>query len=108
MSTSDLVLEELQQRLWRGSELANEEFRKVEVGKEYDGVAMDLIYQVDSENEEIARRLEEVQMKACQVELEGVQEVSEELFLQTRTVGLQEVRKNLGDWVPSMKAEVDN
>ena len=79
------MVEELQQRLWRGSELANEEFRKVEVGKEYDGVAMDLIYQV--ENEEIARRLEEVQMKACQVELEGVQEVSEELFLQTRTVG---------------------
>ena len=107
-AVKDLVVEELQQRLWRGSELANEEFRKVEVGKEYDGVAMDLIYQVDSENEEIARRLEEVQMRACQVELEGVQEVSEELFLQTRTVGLQEVRKNLEDWVPSMKAEVDN
>ena len=107
-AVKDLVVEELQQRLWRGSELANEELRKVEVGKEYDGVAMDLIYQVDSENEEIARRLEEVQMKACQVELEGVQEFSEELFLQTRTVGLQEVRKNLEDWVPSMKAEVDN
>ena len=50
----DLVVEELQQCLWRGSELANEEFRKVEVGKEYDGVAMDLMCQVDSE-----RRLRE-------------------------------------------------
>ena len=39
---------------------------------------------------------------------EQVMQAAEEVFLQTRMISLLEVKRNLSDWLPSMKGELEN
>ena len=69
-----------------------------------------MIYDLDQENLSIEQKLgaglascKRVATEAIQVANEG-----EEVFLQTRTVSLNEVRKSLPLWIPSLQTEIDN
>ena len=46
--------------------------------------------------------------RRLEAEASRVAEESEEIFLQTRTVSLQEVRKSLPLWIPPLRTEIDN
>ena len=52
--------------------------------------------------------LEDAYLKAVKEQEEQVMQAAEEVFLQTRMISLQEVKRNLSDWLPSMKGELEN
>ena len=92
---------EAESRLHRGCELANEEFRKIEKGLETADVS--LIAKMDKENRFLENEINEIRLKQVQVEETGG--VAQEQFLQTRTFGLQEVRRELHRWIKPMSEE---
>ena len=83
--------EELNLRLQRGVELANEEFKKL-----------------DEENRTLEARIKALRKEEDQKKEEECQQVAnEDAFLQTKTFSLQEVRRDPGPWIDSMKAELN-
>ena len=89
-------LRDLQHKLRRGCELSNEEIKRIDQGVDYDGVSMDVIYELDRENQAIQESLEELQVKVRRAEIAEAVEATEDLFLHTRNVSLQEeVRRNM-------------
>ena len=109
-SLSCLSISELQGRLHRGQEWANEEFSRLEVAKSGEEEAVALVYDLDRENEKIEGLVPDPSLACRKLEAEAsrVAEEAEELFLQTRTVSLQEVRKSLHLWIPPLRTEIDN
>ena len=57
-----------------------------------------LIRELDAENAEIRVTLEDAYLKAVKEQEEQVMQAAEEVFLQTRMISLQEVKRNLGDY----------
>lgn len=109
-SLSFLSPQELQDRLRRGQDWANEEFGRLEVARMGDGDPFGVVYDLDRENEKIEGLLPD-QGLACrrlEAEMTKVAEEEEGVFLQTRTVSLQEVRKSLPLWIPPLRTEIDN
>eukprot|EP00913_Durusdinium_trenchii_P001700 g1572.t1 len=100
---------EIQCRLMRGQAWANEEFKKLEsqVAEERD---ISVVADMDSENALMENFLTESEAVVKRLEAEAVTSAldEEETFLQTRTVGLNEVRKTLPLWIPPLKEEIDN
>ena len=95
-------MQALQRRLHQGDALANEEFKILEQDTE---MVVGLIREPDAENAEIRVTLEDAYLKAVKEQEEQVMQAAEEVFLQTRMISLQEVKRNLSDWLPSMKGE---
>lgn len=109
-SLSCLTAQELQARLHRGQDWANEEFSRVEVAKSGEEDAVAMVYDLDQENKKIEDLLPD-QTLACrklETEVSRAAEEAEEVFLQTRTVSLQEVRKTMPLWIPPLRTEIDN
>ena len=69
-----------------------------------------LIYDLDRENEAIEKLVPEYTISRRRLEAEASQVAEEEgeVFLQTRTISLQEVRKSLPLWIPPLQTEIDN
>ena len=67
-------------------------------------------YDLDSENGMIEQLVKESEARCMKLEAETLKVTAEEdeIFLQTKAVSLQEVRKSLPPWIPSLKTEVDN
>eukprot|EP00913_Durusdinium_trenchii_P016583 g15588.t1 len=109
-SLSCLSAEELQGRLHRGQAWANEEFSRFEAGLTREEEAIGLIYDLDDENQKIETLVPDswTACKKLETEAKQVAGEDEELFLQTRTISLQEVRKSLALWIPSLRTEIDN
>ena len=100
----------LQDRLLRGQAWANEEFSRLEADlQEGDGAAA-LIYDLDCENQMIETLAGGHGVACRKVEAQASQVAEEEgeVFLQTRTVSLQEVRRSLPLWIPPLQTEIDN
>ena len=109
-SLASVSLSELQDRLQRGHAWANEEFSRLETDlQEGDGVVA-LVYDLDCENQKIEELTydQEVSCRKMEAQASRVAEEEEEVFLQTRTVSLQEVRKSLHLWIPPLQTEIDN
>ena len=69
-----------------------------------------LVYDLDCENQKIEELTydQEVSCRKMEAQASRVAEEEEEVFLQTRTVSLQEVRKSLHLWIPPLQTEIDN
>ena len=105
--------EVIQQRLLRGQEYANEEFKNLENGlQDHDAPLVDMVnvvYQMDLENAEMESEVQQAKIRELKVLEEGMaNEAQQDQFLQTKTIALSEVRKNLKDWVPSMRSEIES
>lgn len=99
---------ELQQRLCRGQAWANREFQLIEANlQEY--AEAPTVLEMDEENEALENFLTESGAAVRRVESEGLADAEEEeVFLQTRTIGLGEVKKNLQLWIPPLRDEIGN
>ena len=105
--------EVIQQRLLRGQQYANEEFKNLENGlQNHDAPLVDMVnvvYQMDLENAEMESEVQQAKVRELKVLEEGIaNEAQQDQFLQTKTIALSEVRKNLKDWVPSMRSEIES
>ena len=100
---------EIQRRLTRGQAWANEEFKKLE-SQLAEEKNISIVADLDSENALMECFLQEAGAVVKRLEAEAVvSEVEgEETFLQTKTIGLNEVRKTLPLWIPPLKEEIDN
>ena len=100
---------EIQCRLLRGQTWANEEFKRLEAQMTDEG-SVELVANMDSENHLMERFLQESEAVVKRLEVESLvsEAEGEEIFLQTRTIGLNEVRKNLPLWIPPLKEEISN
>ena len=100
---------EAQRRLECGQAWANAEFRRLELNL-HEEVDVPMIDEMDTENAGLLDYIQEAQAKVKRLEMETIQAETEqaEVFLQTRTVGLNEVRKTLPLWVPPLKEEISN
>ena len=109
-SLSSLALWELQDRLRRGQEWANEEFARLESTHAGEKDSIAVVYDLDFENGMIEEMVKggEVGCKKLEGEASKVADQDEEIFLQTKTISLQEVRKTLPLWIPSLKTEIEN
>ena len=109
-SLSSVAVGELHDRLRRGQEWANEEFGRFESTQAGEESFVGLIYDLDSENGMIEQLVNGVEARCMKVEAETLKVTAEEdeIFLQTKTVSLQEVRKSLPLWIPSLQTEIDN
>ena len=109
-SLSSVAVLELHDRLRRGQEWANEEFGRFESTQAGEESSVGLIYDLDSENGMIEQLVNGVEARCMKVEAETLKVTAEEdeIFLQTKTVSLQEVRKSLPLWIPSLQTEIDN
>ena len=107
---SSLSVHDLQARLLRGQAWANEEFSRMETQVAEDGGFVAQIYDLDQENLKIESMVLAGSMSCKRLAAEAVQVAGEEeeVFLQTRTVSLNEVRRFLPLWIPSLKTEIDN
>ena len=108
-SLAKIGAQEIQERLWRGQEWANLEFKKLEVSPQEEG-SISMVAELDKENALMEAFLTEdgVGVKKMEVEEALSQVGEEETFLQTRTIGLNEVRKTLPLWIPPLKEEIGN
>eukprot|EP00913_Durusdinium_trenchii_P006758 g6353.t2 len=100
---------EIQRRLMRGQDWANEEFKKLESQLVDTGI-ISVVADMDSENARMEDFLNESEAVVKRLEVEAVvsEAESDETFLQTRTIALSEVRKTLPLWIPPLKEEIDN
>ena len=102
-------VDELQRRLVRGQMWANEEFMRLEsnVMEEKD---ISVVGDLDSENRFLEEVLSqsEVMVRKAEVSALNLENEEEEIFLQTRTISLNEVRRTLPLWVPPLKEEIQN
>ena len=107
---SSLSVEELQDRLRRGLEMANEEFSRLEANLSGEDGMVAHIYDLDCENEKIERTVQDLAVSCKRLEADALHVTGEdeEIFLQTRTISLNEVRKSLPLWIPSLRAEIEN
>ena len=98
----------LEERLQKGVDYANSEFHRLEVGTVQKEVVIGVIDSVDRENRRLEKEIGVIRGEEEVVRIKQLEAAAplEEEFLQTKTIGLQEVRKNLQAWVPSMIAEV--
>ena len=100
---------EIQRRLVRGQEWANQEFKHLEACPQKEaGVA--LVAEMDMENDLMESFLQESAAVVRRLEADSLGSAAEEeeLFLQTKTIGLNEVRKTLPLWIPPLKEEIGN
>lgn len=109
-SLSFLSTQELQDRLRRGQLWANEEFNRLEVSRAGDDGSIAFVYDLNCENEKIESLVPDQRICCRRLEAEAsrVAEEEEEIFLQTRAISLQEVRKSLPLWIPPLRTETDN
>ena len=99
--------EVIQQRLLRGQEYANLEFKSLEHAPTVEMV--NIVSQMDQENAEMECKVNKAMVRELKVAEEGIAtEAQQHQFLQTKTIALSEVRKNLKDWVPSMRSEIES
>ena len=107
---SSLPVEELQDRLRRGLEMANEEFSRLEANLSGEDGMVAHIYDLDCENEKLERTVQDLAVSCKRLEADALHVTGEdeEIFLQTRTISLNEVRKSLPLWIPSLRAEIEN
>ena len=100
---------EAQRRLECGQAWANEEFKRLERHRHAE-VDIPMIDEMDMENARLESYLQEAQVAVKKLEMEAVraEAENEEVFLQTRTISLGEVRKTLPLWVPPLKEEIGN
>ena len=108
-SLASIGVEDLQGRLWRGQEWANQEFKKLEMSPNEEG-GISLVAELDEENALMEAFLQEAGAGVKKMEMKTVleQAENEETFLQTRTIGLSEVRKTLPLWIPPLQEEIGN
>ena len=107
---SYLSAQELQERLHRGQAWANEEFGRLETNLGGEDCSVATVFDLDSENEKIEKLVQDLAISCKKLEVEAAQVAGEdeEIFLQTRTISLQEVRKSLPLWIPSLRTEIEN
>ena len=101
-------VEVVQQRLLRGQAWANQEFQLVEANLQ-EFAEVQLVMDLDSENAVLEEFLLEsgASLRRLEGEAVKVETEEEEIFLQTRTISLTEVKKSLPLWVP-LKDEIQN
>ena len=109
----NLSCEDLQERLDRGVQFANELFKTCEgAGVEVPGsceVVVPMVYELDRENEQLEIFIKELRAAEAVAEnLECQKAAEENQVLQTKTFGLNEVRKELPKWIPALEKEVDS
>ena len=68
------------------------------------------ICDLDCENEKLERTVQDLAVSCKRLEADALHVTGEdeEIFLQTRTISLNEVRKSLRLWIPSLRAEIEN
>ena len=103
--------EELQERLQRGVQYANELFKSMEDSsggsKEDLEAIIPVVYDLDRENEALEVFIKEVKIAENEKLMEACREAAEEgQVLQTKTFALSEVRKELPKWIPALEKEV--
>ena len=70
---------------------------------------VNIVCQMDQENAEMEYKVHKAKVKELKVLEEGIAtEAQQDQFLQTKTIALSEARKNLKDWVPSMRSEIES
>ena len=91
----------------RGQEYANVEFKGLEHTPTVEMV--NIVSQMDQENAEMECKVNKAMVRELKVAEEAIAtEAQQDQFLQTKTITLSEVRKNLKDWVPSMRSEIES
>ena len=102
-------VEVVQQRLLHGQAWANQEFQLLEANLQ-EFAEVPLVMDMDSENAVLEEFLLEsgASLRKMECEAAVMEHEEEEIFLQTRTISLNEVKKSLPLWVPPLKDEIQN
>ena len=101
--------EEIQQRLIRGQQWANQEFKRLEIDLKEEG-DIAFVDQLDTENAMLETYVMNTEVAMRKVEAEAIlaESEQEEVFLQTRTISLNEVKRTLPLWIPPLRDEIAN
>lgn len=101
-------IEEVEERRLRGVKMLMEELENMDRQQEVDDQTAKFIRMMTRDVEDLATQLIEVEEEDREVrERESIEAAEEQnLFLQTRMYSIPDVKKNIEEWIPSMKSEL--